>query len=76
MSAKICMSCKHPKSLDQFGNNRSRKDGKQDYCLVCHRAASRMSKAATRAAPETASEGPRESLLMQLEAHKYFRRTA
>ena len=35
MTEKWCSRCKEVKSLDLFGNNRSRKDGKQLWCKSC-----------------------------------------
>lgn len=32
---KICETCKINKSLNEFGNNASKKDGKQGYCKEC-----------------------------------------
>ena len=32
---KICSKCNLEKSLDDFSNNKSRKDGKQFYCKSC-----------------------------------------
>lgn len=34
---KVCGSCKVEKDLDLFGNNRSKKDGKQDRCNECRK---------------------------------------
>lgn len=31
---KICSTCKTEKTLDEFGNNKSREDGKQRYCKL------------------------------------------
>lgn len=35
---KKCPGCQEEKPLDEFGNNASRKDGKQLYCSLCQRA--------------------------------------
>jgi hypothetical protein len=35
---KQCTKCKEHKALDLFGNNKSKKDGKQHYCKSCHAA--------------------------------------
>lgn len=35
--SKICWSCKEEKPLEDFGNNRRKKDGKQGYCKICSR---------------------------------------
>lgn len=32
---KQCHTCKLPKFLEEFGNNKNTKDGKQPYCKVC-----------------------------------------
>ena len=32
---KTCCRCKFPKSLNDFGNNKRQKDGKQRYCKEC-----------------------------------------
>jgi len=32
---KKCWTCKQIKSLDEFGNTKSSKDGKQGYCKLC-----------------------------------------
>jgi hypothetical protein len=32
---KKCWTCKQTKSLDEFGNKKSSKDGKQGYCKLC-----------------------------------------
>lgn len=32
---KTCHTCKRPKSLEEFGNNKRNKDGKQPYCKEC-----------------------------------------
>jgi hypothetical protein len=32
---KECIKCKKTKSLNEFGNNKLKKDGKQQYCKVC-----------------------------------------
>lgn len=34
---KLCPRCKSEKTLAEFGNNKSHKDGKQRYCLPCYR---------------------------------------
>ena len=34
---KTCFTCKLPKTLEEFGNNKNRPDGKQKYCKVCSR---------------------------------------
>lgn len=34
---KQCHTCKVPKSLKEFGNNKKNKDGKQPYCKACSR---------------------------------------
>jgi hypothetical protein len=33
---KMCSKCKNEKSLDEFFNNKSTKDGKSNYCKNCH----------------------------------------
>jgi len=35
MDKKICNKCKNEKELDEFGNNKSKKDGKQLTCKIC-----------------------------------------
>jgi hypothetical protein len=35
---KKCNSCQEMKSLEDFGNNKARVDGKQKYCKTCSRA--------------------------------------
>lgn len=37
MDAKYCSKCKTEKSLEEFPNDRSRKDGKFPYCKSCNR---------------------------------------
>ncbi len=32
---KECPKCKQTKSLEEFGNNKRTKDGKQRYCKIC-----------------------------------------
>lgn len=32
---KYCSKCKETKQLEQFGNNKSKVDGKQSYCKPC-----------------------------------------
>ena len=39
MATKKCSKCGDPKELDEFGNDRSRKDGKSHRCLACARMA-------------------------------------
>lgn len=34
---KRCQICKTDKSINEFGNNRTKHDGKQTYCKVCSR---------------------------------------
>jgi len=34
---KICSKCKLPKELDEFGNNKTKKDGLQNSCKSCIR---------------------------------------
>ena len=38
---KICSKCKKPKLIEDFGNNRTNKDGKQRYCKECGRESDR-----------------------------------
>ena len=38
---KQCSKCSLKKSLEEFGNNKSKKDGKQPYCKVCGRETDR-----------------------------------
>ena len=35
MPSKTCNSCEDEKSLDQFHNNKAKKDGKQGKCIEC-----------------------------------------
>lgn len=35
MKKKTCPDCKENKKLNKFGKNKSRKDGRQVYCLPC-----------------------------------------
>lgn len=37
MDTKYCPRCKETKPHSEFGKNKSRKDGIQQYCKVCHR---------------------------------------
>jgi hypothetical protein len=37
METKICNKCKLPKSINEFGFNKRKKDGRQPYCLECAR---------------------------------------
>lgn len=54
---KRCGRCGTEKSLDEFGNDRSRTDGKFPYCKVCNNEASREWKRQHRArSPEEAEE--------------------
>lgn len=38
---KTCCRCKNSKPLSEFNKNRTKKDGHQPYCRVCHNAADR-----------------------------------
>lgn len=49
MNTKHCTSCQTVKPTDDFGRNRAKKDGLQDYCRACNRVSSRLSKAGSRA---------------------------
>ena len=35
MSTKTCVKCKRSKSLESFTNNKTKKDGKNNYCKSC-----------------------------------------
>lgn len=35
---KYCPKCDDSKDVEEFGKNRSNKDGLADYCRICHRA--------------------------------------
>ena len=37
--SKVCSRCKQVKSFDEFHNNKSKPDGKHNYCKICLRAA-------------------------------------
>ena len=37
MEKKFCKKCKKKLPLNQFGNNKSSKDGFYFYCLTCYR---------------------------------------
>lgn len=39
---KTCFTCKFPKSLDEFGNNKNNPGGKQNYCKECSRKKDKM----------------------------------
>jgi len=41
METKICSTCKIEKELSEFGNNKSKLDGKQYYCKECGRESGR-----------------------------------
>lgn len=41
-NTKRCCDCGEHKPHDQFNKNRSRKDGRQDLCKVCHRESNRQ----------------------------------
>lgn len=41
---KKCSKCKEEKSLDEFFNNKSTKDGKSNYCKKCHTIESKKRK--------------------------------
>lgn len=62
---KKCSVCKTEKPLDDFGGNKSRKDGKQNECRVCRRAAQKLSYALRRSNPRkrvTPAKGVKEYL--------------
>lgn len=42
-SGKCCLKCKQTKSIDEFGNDKTNKDGKTRWCSPCMRESNRKS---------------------------------
>jgi hypothetical protein len=73
---KKCYTCKLPKPLSEFGNNKKRPDGKQGYCKECgkqrdkkHYAANPDRKASITANREAAARRNRKYLIDYLKGH-------
>lgn len=73
---KICCTCREEKPLAEFGNNRSKPDGRQNYCKECgktydrrHYSSNPNRKAAIKEAREQAQVRNREFVLRYLLEH-------